>query len=219
MSASIQLVVADDHPAVLRGTCEMIEEASDMVVAATASDGEQALAAAERLRPDVVLLDIKMPKLDGIGVVKALRERGYDRGILMLSAADEEGPILESLQAGANGFLLKTATEEELHQAIRLVAGGEAALLQPSVQKAMLSSVRRREEPLVEPLSAREIEILRTLAKDMSNKEIAKQLNISDRTVQQHLSNIFGKLGVASRTGAVLRALNEGWLKLEDTRP
>ena len=217
----IRVVVADDHPIVLRGTVEMIEECPDFVVEGTARDGEEALAVATRLRPMVLVLDVQMPKLDGIAVVKALRERGDAIGLLMLSSADDEAAILKALQAGANGYLLKTATEEELHRAIRLVASGGAALLQPEVQKAVVASYQKPTGPLdkpVEPLSERELEILRTLAQDLTNKEIAAQLGISDRTVQQHLANITGKLGVASRTGAVLKALQQGWLSLEDLR-
>lgn len=220
-SPLIRLVVADDHPIVLRGTVEMIEENADFVVEATCRDGEEAFQAALRHRPTVLLLDVHMPKLDGIEVVRRLRERGETMGMLMLSSADEEAAILKALQAGANGYLLKTATEEQLHQAIRLVAQGGAALLQPEVQKAVVTSYQRpapaAEKP-VEALSERELEILRTLAQDLTNKEIASRLGISDRTVQQHLSNITGKLGVASRTGAVLKALQQGWLSLEDLR-
>ena len=220
-SPLIRLVVADDHPIVLRGTVEMIEECADFVVEATCKDGEEAFQAALRHRPTVLLLDVNMPKVDGIEVVRRLRERGEPMGVLMLSSADEEGSILKALQAGANGYLLKTATEEQLHQAIRLVAQGGAALLQPEVQKAVVTSYQRPAAPAekpVEALSERELEILRTLAQDLTNKEIAARLGISDRTVQQHLSNITGKLGVASRTGAVLKALQQGWLSLEDLR-
>lgn len=220
-SPLIRIVVADDHPIVLRGTVEMIEECADFVVEATCANGEEAFQAALRHRPTVLLLDVQMPKVDGIEVVKRLRERGETMGVLMLSSADEEAMILKALQAGANGYLLKTATEEQLHTAIRLVAQGGAALLQPEVQKAVVTSYQRpapAPEKPVEPLSERELEILRTLAQDLTNKEIAARLGISDRTVQQHLANITGKLGVASRTGAVLKALQQGWLTLEDLR-
>lgn len=220
MTASLIGVVAvDDHPMVLRGTIEMIEEAPDMKVVASGRDGDDAIALALRHRPEVLLLDVQMPRRDGIEVVRELRRQDLDIGILILSAADEESTILRALQAGANGYLLKTATETELQQAIRLVAGGGAAILQPEVQKAVVSSYQKPQVfTPVEPLSEREMDILRALAHDLTNKEIAQRLGISDRTVQQHLANITSKLGVASRTGAVLKALQQGMLSLEDVR-
>lgn len=219
MSEKLRVVVADDHPMVLRGTCEMIAEAPDLEVVASSKDGEAALEAVREFRPDVVVLDVNMPRRDGVSVVRELRRADSRIGLVMLSAADDEGAILQALQAGANGYLLKTATEEELQQAIRLAAAGKQVLLQPQVAKAARAGARRPPEPeVLEPLSEREHEVLRTLAKDMANKEIALRLGISDRTVQQHLANVFGKLGVQSRTGAVLKALRLGYLKLEDTR-
>jgi DNA-binding NarL/FixJ family response regulator len=219
----IGVIVVDDHPMVLRGTIEMIEEADDLKVIASGRDGDEALALALRHQPEVLLLDVQMPRRDGIEVVRELRRQDQRLGIIILSAADDEGTILRALQAGANGYLLKTATETEIQQAIRLVAGGGAAILQPEVQKAVVASYQKPPQapPLttpVEPLSDRELEILRTLAHDLTNKEIAARLGISDRTVQQHLANITGKLGVASRTGAVLKALQQGMLTLEDLR-
>lgn len=216
----IRVVVADDHPTVLRGTCEMIEEAPEFEVVGQARTGEQALNQVMAQRPDVVLLDIQMPGKDGIEVVKELRARGQALPILMLSAAEDEDSIVQALQAGANGYLIKTATEDELHQALRMVVAGETAILQPVVARALVASHRKPAAPaLPEPLSDRELDVLKTLAKDLGNKEIAARLGISDRTVQYHLANIFGKLGVASRTGAVVNALNLGLITLEDTRP
>jgi DNA-binding NarL/FixJ family response regulator len=219
----IGVIVVDDHPMVLRGTIEMIEEAPDLKVLASGRDGDEALELALRHRPDVLLLDVQMPRRDGIEVVRELRRQDQKLGVVILSAADDEGTILRALQAGANGYLLKTATETELQQALRLVAGGGAAILQPEVQKAVVSSYQKPAPPpipavAVEALSERELEILRTLAHDLTNKEIAARLGISDRTVQQHLANITAKLGVASRTGAVLKALQQGMLTLEDLR-
>lgn len=219
MTEKVRVVVADDHPMVLRGTCEMIAEAPDLKVVASSKDGEAALEAVREHRPDVAVLDVNMPRRDGVSVVRELRLADPRIGLVMLSAADDEGAILQALQAGANGYLLKTATEEELHQAIRLAAAGKQVLLQPQVAKAARGGARRPAEPaLLEPLSERELEVLQTLAKDLANKEIARRMGISDRTVQQHLANVFGKLGVQSRTGAVLKALRLGYLNLEDTR-
>lgn len=218
MTAKIRIVVADDHPMVLRGTVEMLEEAPDFEVVAQAKDGAEALAAVLAHQPDVAVLDVQMPRMDGIAVVREIAEKGQKVGLLMLSANDDDGAILQALQAGANGYLLKTADEEEIHQAVRLVAQGQPAILQPEVARIMVANMRKPAEPEQELLSERELEVVRTLAKDLGNKEIAKRLGISDRTVQQHLANVFGKLGVGSRTGAVLRALREGWITLEDTR-
>jgi DNA-binding NarL/FixJ family response regulator len=217
MSAKIRVVVVDDHPMVLRGTCEMIETAPDLEIAARGKDGEEALALVKATRPDVLLLDINMPRRDGVSVVRELRAARDPVGIVMLSSADDETTILRALQAGANGYLLKTADEDELHRALRLAAQGQPAILQPEVAKVMMARWSQPDGP-VDALSEREVEILKTLAKDLSNKEIASRLGISDRTVQQHLSNIFSKLGVASRTGAVLKALQMGTITLEDAR-
>lgn len=217
MSEKIRVVVVDDHPMVLRGTCEMIEGDPGLEVVARGKDGDEALSLVESTRPDVLLIDINMPRRDGVSVVRELRERKNRVAIVMLTSADDEATILRALQSGANGYLLKTADEAEIHHAIRLAASGQPAILQPEVAKAMMATWRG--PGIVEDaLSEREVEILKTLAKDLSNKEIASRLGISDRTVQQHLSNIFSKLGVASRTGAVLKALQAGTITLEDAR-
>jgi DNA-binding NarL/FixJ family response regulator len=212
----IRVVVVDDHPMVLRGTCEMLEMAPDLEVVARGKDGNEALALVAAEKPDVLLLDINMPHRDGISVVRELRAQRVPIGLVLLTSADDETTILRALQAGANGYLLKTADEDEMHRAVRLAAKGQPAILQPEVASAMMASWRTGAPE--EPLSEREVEILKTLAKDLSNKEIASRLGISDRTVQQHLSNIFSKLGVASRTGAVLKALQRGTITLEDAR-
>lgn len=216
MTEPIRVVVVDDHPTVRRGTCDMIEEAEGLEVVAAGADGDEAIALVEQHQPDVLMLDIQMPKRDGLSALRELRKRGNKVGILMMSAADDER-IVEALSAGANGYLLKTATEDEVEHAIRLVAQGQSAILQPEVAQAMVTAARRG-APTVDLLSEREVEVIKTLAKDMANKEIAKVLGISDRTVQQHLANIFGKLGVSSRTGAVLKALQQGIITIEDTR-
>jgi DNA-binding NarL/FixJ family response regulator len=215
-AGKIRVVVVDDHPMVLRGTCEMLEMAPDLAVVARGKDGNEALALVAAEKPDVLLLDINMPHRDGISVVRELRAQRVPIGLVLLTSADDETTILRALQAGANGYLLKTADEDEMHRAVRLAAKGQPAILQPEVASAMMASWRTGAPE--EPLSEREVEILKTLAKDLSNKEIASRLGISDRTVQQHLSNIFSKLGVASRTGAVLKALQRGTITLEDAR-
>lgn len=217
MTKALRVAVVDDHPMVLRGTCEMIDEAPDLTVVARGKDGDEALAlVAADPGLDVLLLDVHMPRRDGVAVVSALRAGGARLGLLMLSSADDEATIWRALRAGADGYVLKTADEAELHRAVRLAAARLPAIVQPEVSEAMRQAMR---EPGVEPLSEREVEILRTLAQDLSNKEIATRLGISDRTVQQHLANIFGKLGVASRTGAILKALRLGVIDLAEARP
>ncbi|HEY9899986.1 MAG TPA: response regulator transcription factor [Pantanalinema sp.] len=214
-----RVLVADDHPIVRRGTCELLAEAEDVEVVGEAANGLEAIAQVDRLDPDVLVMDLSMPVMDGVEATRRLRGGHPGLGIVILSAHGEEDVVLRALQAGANGYLLKTADEEQLHEAVRLVATGKPALLQPEVTRAVMGSVRAEQGPPVERLSDREREIVKEVARDLGNKQIATRLGISERTVQQHLSNIFAKLGVASRTGAVLRALQEGWLTLEDTQP
>lgn len=213
-----RVLVADDHPIVRRGTCELLAEAEDIEVVGEAGNGEEAIAQVDRLAPDVLVMDLSMPVLDGVEATRRLKGTRPGLGIVILSAHGEEDVVLRALQAGANGYLLKTADEEQLHEAARLVASGHPALLQPEVTRAVMGSMRGAPKPEAETLSDREREIVREVAKDLGNKQIASRLGISERTVQQHLSNIFGKMGVGSRTGAVLKALQEGWLTLEDTR-
>lgn len=215
---TLRVVVADDHPIVRRGTCEMLAEAGGVEVVGEAANGEEAIAQVERLGPDVLVMDLSMPVLDGAEATRRLKRERPTLAILILSAHGEEDVVLRALQAGADGYLLKTADEDQLHEALRLVAAGKPALLQPEVTRAVMGTMHGQAGPAPERLSEREREIVREVARDLANKQIATRLGISERTVQQHLSNIFGKLGVASRTGAVLKALQEGWLTLEETR-
>lgn len=214
----LRVVVADDHTLVRRGTCELLAEAPEIEVVGEAANGQEAIAQVERLAPDVLVIDLSMPVMDGVSATRALRANHPDLGIVILSAHGEEDFVLRALQAGANGYLLKTADEEQLHEAVRLVAAGRPALLQPEVTSVVMGSFQAPRRPPVEALSERELEVVREVAKDLGNKQIATRMGISERTVQQHLSNIFGKLGVSSRTGAALKALQEGWITLEDTR-
>jgi len=214
----LRVVVADDHTIVRRGTCELLEESPDIEVVGEAANGQEAISQIERLHPDALVMDLSMPVLDGVEATRQLRVNHPGLGIVILSAHGEEDFVLRALQAGANGYLLKTADEEQLQEAVRLVAKGRPALLQPEVTSVVMGSFQAPKKPPVEALSDRELEVIREVAKDLGNKQIANRLGISERTVQQHLSNIFGKLGVSSRTGAALKALQEGWITLEDTR-
>lgn len=206
----IRILVADDHLLVRKGTVELLSDFPDVEVVGEAKHGQEAVELCEKLAPDLVLMDLSMPLLDGAAATREIKKRFPKTGVIVLSGHEEEGQILRALQGGANGYLLKTASEEQLIQAVRLVASGKPAILQPEVTQAVLKSKETEE------LSPREVEVLRETAKDLGNKQIASVLSISERTVQQHLSNIYGKLNVTSRTGAVLKAIQLGYLTLEE---
>jgi DNA-binding NarL/FixJ family response regulator len=217
--SKLRILVVDDHPMVRRGTCEILTEDPDLEVVGQGSNGLDALQEAERLSPDVVLMDLSMPQMDGVEATRKLRERYPQLGIVILSAHGEDDHVLRALQAGANGYLLKTSSEELIQEAVKLAGRGQAAILQPEITRIVLGGLKPSPAAtLAEPLSEREIEVIKEVAKDLGNKQIATKLSISDRTVQHHLSNIYGKLNVTSRTGAVLRALQEGIISLEDVR-
>lgn len=219
----LRVLVVDDHPLVRRGTCELLQDAEGIEVIGQAQNGAEAIREARELHPDVVLMDLSMPVMDGIQATEQLRREFPGLGIVILSAHGEDDHVLKALQAGANGYLLKTTSEEQLIEAVRLAGQGQPAILQPEVTQIVLGGLKQpvpaqRPASDVEALSDRELDVIKELAKDLGNKQIATRLNISDRTVQHHLSNIYAKLGVTSRTGAVLKALQAGFLALEDVR-
>ncbi len=219
----IRVLVVDDHPIVRRGTCEILADAPDLEVVGEGCNGAEAIELVARLQPDVLVMDVSMPVLDGVEATRRLMAVPDGPGILILSAGGEDDQILGALRAGALGYLLKTAPDELLIEAVRLVEQRKPAVLQPEVTRVLVGGVSegtgtRAASELLEPLSDREIEVLREVAKDLGNKQIASRLAISDRTVQQHLANVYGKLGVSSRTGAVLKALQLRLLSLEDCK-
>lgn len=217
--SKLRVLVVDDHPLVRRGTCEILAEDPELEVVGQGANGLEALSETERLKPDVVLMDLSMPQMDGVEATQKLRERHPALGIVILSAHDEDDHVLRALQAGANGYLLKTSSEAQIHEAVKLAGRGQAAILQPEISRIVLGGLKPPPATtLLEPLSEREIDVLKEVAKDLGNKQIASKLCISDRTVQHHLSNIYGKLNVTSRTGAVLKALQEGIISLADVR-
>ncbi len=216
--SKLRVLVVDDHPMVRRGTCEILTEDPEIEVVGIGANGLEALSETARLQPDVVLMDLSMPQMDGVEATKQLRERDPRLGIVILSAHDEDDHVLRALQAGANGYLLKTSSEEQILKAVKLAAQGQAAILQPEVSRIVLGGLKPPAATLTEPLSERELDVLKEVAKDQGNKQIATKLCISDRTVQHHLSNIYGKLNVTSRTGAVLKALQERLISLSDVR-
>jgi NarL family two-component system response regulator LiaR len=214
----IKVLLAEDHVIVREGTREFVQREPDMEVVGEASDGEEAVKLASKLKPDVVVMDIAMPKLNGIEATKQIKASLPSTAVLILTAYDYDQYIFALLEAGAAGYLLKGVQVREVIDAIRAVYAGES-VLHPVVARRVIDrmvSPTKAETPAAEPLSEREMEVLKLAATGVSNKEIAQQLFLSPRTVQVHLGNIFNKLGVASRTEAILYGLKRGWFSLED---
>jgi DNA-binding NarL/FixJ family response regulator len=211
---SIRVILADDHAVVRKGIRDFLEEPGDIAVVAEASTGEEALALIREHRPDVAVLDIQMPGRTGIEVTRAVRAEQLHVGVLILTAYDDDPFVMTALQAGANGYVLKSAEPEDIVAAVRAVHEGKSAL-DPHILRKVMASLSGGSLPgTVGTLSAREIEVLRLAAQGYTNKAIGVQLGISDRTVQGHLTNIFGKLGVASRTEAVTKAIQLGLVSM-----
>ena len=216
---NVTILIADDHALVREGTRERLEREEDFQVVGEAADGEEALRLVNQLRPRVAIIDIAMPKLNGIEAARQIKKTQPGTAVLVLSAYDDDEYIYAVLEAGADGYLLKNVRGHQLVDAIREICAGEV-VLDPHVARKVVQwfsslSHGRRPEGMADYLSERELEVLKLAAKGMSNKEIAAQLSLSVRTIQSHLSHIFDRLGVSSRTEAVLRALKEGWLSLE----
>jgi DNA-binding NarL/FixJ family response regulator len=216
----IKVIIADDHVLFREGTRSLIDHEKDMEVVGEASDGEEAINLVTKLHPHVVLMDISMPKVNGIEATRRIKEDFPSTAVLILTAYDNDQYIVALLEAGAAGYLLKNVSGSDLVNAIRAVYAGEAVLHPGIAQKVFsrLGSAGRGAEESVQlaELSEREMEILKLAAKGMSNQDIATQLYLSRRTVQAHLANIFRKMDVGSRTEAVLQALRKGWLGLDD---
>jgi DNA-binding NarL/FixJ family response regulator len=215
------VILADDHAVVRKGIREFLEEeAGDprIVVVAEANDGDEAVALAARHLPDVAVLDIQMPGTSGIEATRRIKAEHPDVRVLVLTAYDDDPYIFALLQAGASGYILKTADSAELVRAVRAVHRGESPLDPAVTQKVVQQLATGRPlgaQTTVEALTGREAEVLRLVAKGRTNKAIGRALNISDRTVQGHLANIYGKLNVSSRTEAVTEALKQGWISIE----
>lgn len=208
----IRIILADDHHIVRSGIRQLLEGENDLQVLAEAGDGEEAQALIEKHKPDVAVLDIQMPKASGIEVTRWVRAHLPEVGVLILTAYDDDPYVMAVLQAGANGYVLKTAQADELIQAVRDVNEGKSAL-DPTITRKLMSSLFKRSEKITaEPLTDRELDVLRLAAKGFTNKAIGMQLGISDRTVQGHLAHIFAKMQASSRTEAVMRAVSLGWI-------
>ena len=208
----IRVLLADDHAVVRAGIRMFFERAKDIEVVAEADDGEQAQAMILELHPDVAVLDIQMPKATGIEVTRWVRANARETGMLILTAYNDDPYVIAVLQAGANGYVLKTASPVEIIQAVRDVHEGKSAIQQSIAQKIIAMVTQQKNEAPVEALTDREMEVLLALAKGFTNKAIATQLGISDRTVQGHIAHIFNKVGVSNRTEAVMRAVALGWV-------
>jgi DNA-binding NarL/FixJ family response regulator len=208
----IRVILADDHTVVRAGIRQILEHAGDIAVVAEAEDGESAQSLVDQLRPDVAVLDIQMPKVSGIEATRWIRSNVKEVGVLILTAYDDDPYVKAVLQAGANGYVLKTASPEELIQAVRDVNDGKSALDASIAKKLMEYFVQERKATFVEALTERELEVLAMAARGYTNKAIGIQLNISDRTVQGHMAHIFDKLQANSRTEAVMRAVSLGWI-------
>ncbi|MCX6032526.1 MAG: response regulator transcription factor [Chloroflexi bacterium] len=206
----IRLMIADDHPVVRDGLRAMLASQPDFQVAGEAADGAVAVTLAAELRPDVILMDLRMPVLDGVTAIRQIRARQPAARILVLTTYDTDADILPAIEAGATGYLLKDTPRDELFRAIRATAAGESVLA-PAVAARLMGKMRA---PAEERLSARELEVLGLVANGASNGDIAQALHISEATVKSHLLHVFGKLGVADRTAAVTVALQRGVLRL-----
>ncbi len=219
--SKIKILLADDHVLVREGTRELLEREQDFQVVAEAGDGEEAVRLAESQRPDVAIIDIAMPKLSGIEATKQIKALCPATAVLILTAYDDDQYIFALLEAGAAGYLLKNVRRRDLIDAVRAVNAGES-VLHPVIARKVLDRFshppdKPAKESVLDQLTERELEVLKLAAKGMSNQDIARHLSLSKRTVQAHLSTVFGKMRVGSRTEAVVLALQKGWITIEDT--
>lgn len=205
----IRLLIVDDHPVVRDGLRGMFAGEEGFEVVGEASDGAAALTLAESCRPDVILLDLRMPGLDGTTTIRRLAERGIPARVLVLTTYDSDSDVVPAIEAGATGYLLKDATREELFRAVRAAARGESVLA-PSVATLLMNQLRA---PARDTLSARELEVLELIAQGLTNREAAARLFISEATVKTHLLHIYAKLDVNDRAAAVATAYERGLLR------
>ncbi len=208
----ITLLIVDDHPVVRDGLRGMFGADPRFEVVGEAGGGAEAVAAGERLRPDVILMDLRMPGTDGVAAIRELAKRGVPSRVLVLTTYDTDSHVLPAIEAGATGYLLKEASRAELVHAVEAAARGQA-VLSPTVATRLLGQVRR---PAPAPLSQRELEVLELIARGSTNREAAKRLFISETTVKTHLLHVYAKLGVNDRAAAVAAAFSRGYLGPRD---
>jgi two-component system, NarL family, response regulator LiaR len=215
---AIRLLIVDDHPIVRKGLRALMEDQPDIQLVGEAADGQEAVARTRECRPDVILLDLMMPGRDGLYAIGEIKREQPDARILVLTSYFEDDQVFPAIKAGAQGYLLKDSPPQELLQAIRDIARGQSAL-HPAIALKVIRELNHPADlpPTADPLTARELDVLTLLGQGMSNAEIAKRLTISERTVGTHISNILGKLHLASRTQAALYALRQGLARLDPT--
>jgi len=216
----IKVLLAEDHAVLREGIRELINRQDDMEVTGEAGDGEKAVQLVEQLKPNLVLMDIALPKLNGIEATRRIKDSHPSTSVLILTAYDNEEFIFALVEAGAEGYLLKNVRGQELLNAIRAIYDGQSVLYPTIAEKVFrrLQLEGKRKSTVqekVEFLSGRELEVLRLGAEGLANKEIAKELSIGERTVQTHWRNIFNKLGASSRTEALMDSLRKGWIILK----
>jgi NarL family two-component system response regulator LiaR len=217
MTQLIKVLIVDDHAIVRKGIRALLATEPNIQVLGEAKDGREAIVEVERLRPDVILMDLVMPEMDGIEAIRQITGRQPGSRILVLTSFATDEKVFPAIKAGALGYLLKDSNPEELVQAIHQVHRGESSL-HPTIARKLLQELARppQRPPTSEPLTDREMSVLRLIAHGLSNQEIADQLTISEATVRTHVSNILSKLHLASRTQAALYALREGLASLDD---
>jgi DNA-binding NarL/FixJ family response regulator len=208
---TITLLIADDHPVVRDGLRSMLDGQADLEVVDAVANGLQALAAIGRHTPDVVLMDLRMPELDGVETIREIRREHPAVRVLVLTTYDDDADILRAVEAGATGYLLKDTPREALFDAVRAAARGETVLA-PAVAAKLMRQMRRPDHGA---LTDRELDVLKLVARGLTNRAIAAQLHVSEATVKTHLVNAFTKLGVDDRTAAVMTALEQGLLELD----
>ncbi len=217
------MAVADDQRLFAKGIAGIVDEQADMEVVGVAHDGEEAVALCRKEEPDVVLMDVHMPKMDGISATRELRDLLPGTAVLILTVSEEDEHVFEGIKAGALGYLLKDCTPEELANAIRTVRSGQT-VMSPGIARKMLANFEgtasgaggARSARLAPPLTERELEVVRALARGMSDRQIARELGISEKTVGNHASNVYRKLHVFDRTQAVIYAVREGLIDVTD---
>jgi len=217
MNDPIRVLLADDHAVVRAGIRQFLEQANDVVVVGEADDGDMACKLISQHKPDVAVLDIQMPKATGIEVTRWVRTNHREVGVLILTAYDDDPYVMAVLQAGANGYVLKTASPANIVQAVRDVHEGKSAL-DPVITTRLMNQIANRTgsgQTAFEKLTERELEVLTLAGKGYTNKAIGVQLDISDRTVQGHLAKIYQKLDANSRTEAVMKAVSQGLIPAE----